>query len=81
MCVCVQRSVYSAAGVVCVCSLEAQNHERVSAGLKPARGVRTSPALLRILPLLPLLQAAAGRALQAAALQTRERRSVCPETD
>lgn len=64
--------MYSAAGVVCVCSLEAQNHERVPAGLKPARGVRTGPVLVRIHSLLPLLQAAAGWALQAAALQTSE---------
>ena len=60
---------------VCVCSLEAKEHERVSAGLEPTRGVRTGPVLVWIHSLLPLLQAAARRTLQAAALQTSEFKS------
>lgn len=55
-----------------MCSLEAKKPERVPAGVKPARGVRAGAVLLRIQPLLSLLQAAAGRTLQAAALQTGE---------
>lgn len=57
---------------VLLCSLEAQKLERVPAGVKPARGLRPGAGLLRIHPLLSLLQAAAGWTLQAAALQTSE---------
>lgn len=55
-----------------MCSLEAKKPERVPAGLKPARGVRAGTVLLLLHPLLPLLQAAAGRPLQAAALPPSE---------
>lgn len=58
--------------LLCPCSLEAKDPERVSAGVEPPRGVRAGPGLLWLPFLLPLLQTAAGRTLQAAALQTGE---------
>lgn len=55
-----------------MCSLEAKDPERVSAGVEPPRGVRAGSVLLWLPLLLPVLQAAAGRTLQTAALQTGE---------
>lgn len=54
------------------CRLEAEDPECVAAGVEPARGVRQCSGLIRLPLLLPVLQAASGRALQNAALQTRE---------
>ena len=58
----------------CLISLEAKDPERVSAGGEPPRGVRPGSRLLRLPLLLPVLQTAAGRTLQTAALQAGEYR-------
>lgn len=54
----------------CLLSLEAKDPERVSAWIKPSCDVWFGSILLQLPVVLPVLQAAAGRPLQGAALQT-----------